>query len=61
MCGTSPRLAQPLSENEFSTEQTLALIEKIIAFYAANAMPHERLGELIERKRLKTLQAAVGL
>lgn len=47
--GSCPRLAQEVTEEEVSIEQALRLVDQIVAYYAANARPGERLGELMER------------
>ncbi len=57
--GTSkPRLADTLAE-DLDTDQALALIEKVIAFYQENAKKHERIGKMIDRLELDAVQAAV--
>ncbi|MFP4039258.1 MAG: NAD(P)/FAD-dependent oxidoreductase [Desulfosudaceae bacterium] len=57
--GTSkPRLADTLAE-DLDSEEALRLIEKVVAFYKDNAKKHERIGKMIDRLGLETLQAAV--
>ena len=45
--GPKPRLAQELATN-LSDEEALALIEKIIEYFKANAQPRRRLGAMLE-------------
>jgi len=57
--GTSkPRLADTLAE-DLDTDQALALIEKVVAFYQENAKKHERIGKMIDRLGLDAVKAAV--
>ncbi|HNX76607.1 MAG TPA: NAD(P)/FAD-dependent oxidoreductase [Candidatus Rifleibacterium sp.] len=46
--GAMPRLANELAA-DLDDEQALAMIDKLIAFYRANARPHQRMGLMIER------------
>jgi len=46
--GVKPRLAQELAK-DLTEEQAMALIEKIVDYYKANAGPHKRLGAMIEK------------
>ncbi|AEH45258.1 nitrite and sulphite reductase 4Fe-4S region [Thermodesulfatator indicus DSM 15286] len=46
--GAKPRLAQTLTEN-ISSEEALAIADKIIKFYEAHAKKTDRLGRLIDR------------
>ncbi len=61
MGGSYPRLAEPLLFDEVSTETALELVEKLFAYYQKNARAGERLGELIDRLGLHTLQRALGV
>jgi NAD(P)H-nitrite reductase large subunit len=61
MGGSMPRLAQPISLDEFSTEQALDYVEKVVSFFQAHARGKERLGEVLDRVKLKTLQQALAL
>jgi NAD(P)H-nitrite reductase large subunit len=56
--GSSPRLSQEVAR-DLSTEQALALIDKIIAYYNANASPKQRLGSMIDKIGFDTVKAAV--
>jgi NAD(P)H-nitrite reductase large subunit len=47
--GSCARLADLLTVKEFSTEEALEIVEKIIAFYQQKARPGERLGETMDR------------
>jgi len=58
--GTLPRLGH-LVAKDLPTEETLALIDRIVAYYRAHAKPKERLGKTIERRGLDHLKAALGL
>jgi NAD(P)H-nitrite reductase large subunit len=58
--GARARIADKLTEN-LSTEQALAMIDKLVAFYQANAKPGERLGRTIERLGLDTVKSALGI
>ena len=54
-----PRLADTLIEGIASDEKALALVEKVIDFYRANAEKPERIGAMIDRIGLDALKAAV--
>ncbi|HSA03291.1 MAG TPA: NAD(P)/FAD-dependent oxidoreductase [Candidatus Paceibacterota bacterium] len=58
--GTNPRLANTLAQR-IETDQAVSLVEKIIAYYEANALPKERMGKLIERLGLAHMEEALGL
>jgi NAD(P)H-nitrite reductase large subunit len=58
--GTIPRLGEVLVQR-ISTEQALAIIDKILEYYRANAKPKERIGRMIERLGLDELEEAAGL
>lgn len=58
-CGTSKsRLADTLVEG-LETEQALAMVEKVVAYYKENAKKFERMGKMIDRLGLDELKAAV--
>ena len=60
-CGAGrPRLADKIAD-ALTTEQALALVDKLVEFFAANARPHDRMGRLIERIGLDALCRAVGV
>lgn len=56
--GSSPRLSQEIAR-DLTTEQALDLIDKIIAYYNANASPKQRLGSMIDKIGFDTVKAAV--
>jgi NAD(P)H-nitrite reductase large subunit len=56
--GAKPRLAVELAK-DLSEEQTVELIDKIIAYYKANAKPHQRLGAMIEKMGFEAFKSAV--
>lgn len=58
--GVSPRIAEILAK-DLSTEDALALVDKIVAYYRVNAKPRERLGRMIERVGMAELQRALGM
>lgn len=58
--GTNPRLGEILAQR-IDTEQALALMDKILAYYRANANPKERMGRMIERLGLDHMEDALGL
>jgi NAD(P)H-nitrite reductase large subunit len=58
--GVSPRIAEILAK-DLSTEDALALVDKIVAYYRVNAKPRERLGRMIERVGMDELQRALGM
>jgi NAD(P)H-nitrite reductase large subunit len=58
--GTNPRLGEILSQR-IDTDAALTLVDKIIDYYRANAKPKERMGRMIERLGLETLEEALGL
>jgi NAD(P)H-nitrite reductase large subunit len=57
--GAQPRIGQTLMKG-LKDEQTLALIERVLQYYKANAKKGERLGMLIDRLGLDGLKAAVS-
>lgn len=56
--GPRPRLSQAIADN-LSTEDALALVDTIIAYYQANAKRMERVGRMIERIGLDAFKTAV--
>lgn len=56
--GARPRLAETLTEG-LSTEDALALVEKVIGYFRENATPRERLGRTIDRVGGDAFRAAV--
>jgi NAD(P)H-nitrite reductase large subunit len=56
--GASARIAD-LVAKDLSTEDALALVDRIMDYYGANAKPRERLGRMIERIGLDEFQRAV--
>ncbi len=43
------------------TDAALALVDKILDYYRANAKPKERVGRMIERLSLEAMEDALGL
>jgi NAD(P)H-nitrite reductase large subunit len=58
--GTNPRLGDILAQR-IDTETALALVDKIVAYYQTNAKPKERMGRMIERLGLETIEESLGL
>jgi NAD(P)H-nitrite reductase large subunit len=58
--GPNPRLADLLAK-DLGTDETLALIDKVVAYYRANAKPRERIGRMIERIGLQNLQEQLSI
>jgi NAD(P)H-nitrite reductase large subunit len=58
--GTTPRLGDVLVQR-IDTDEALAVIDRIIDYYQANAKPKERMGKMIERLGLTHMEEAVGL
>lgn len=56
--GAKPRLSQPLADN-LSDEEVLAMIEKVVEVYQANAKPRQRIGAMIETMGFDAFRAAV--
>ncbi len=56
--GTKARLSREIARG-LSEEQALALIDKIMEYYKANARPHQRLGALIEKMGFDEFKSAV--
>ena len=58
--GPRPRLAQAIAEN-LTTEEALDLVERIVAYYQANAKRMERVGRMIERVGIEEFKAGIGV
>lgn len=58
--GTNPRLGTVLVQS-IDADHVLAMVEKIIDYYRANAKPKERMGKMIERLGLAHMEEALGL
>lgn len=56
--GAKPRLARELAK-DVSADEALTLVDKVIAYYRANARPHQRLGSLIEKMGFEPFSVAV--
>jgi len=56
--GARPRLAQELTR-DLTGEEAVRLVDKIIAYYQANAKPRQRLGALIEKIGLDAFRQAI--
>ena len=56
--GPRPRLARPLADN-LTTEDALALLDKVVDYYKANANRMERIGRMIERIGFDEFKAAM--
>jgi NAD(P)H-nitrite reductase large subunit len=56
--GVKPRLGKELVK-DISTEKVIELVEKIIAYYKANAKPHQRLGSMLEKMDLDQFRSAI--
>lgn len=56
--GGRPRLAQELAK-DLSTEEAIALVDKIIEYYKANGKPRRRLGAMIEKVGFDNFKKAV--
>jgi len=56
--GGRPRLAQELAK-DLSTEEAIALVDKIIEYYKANGKPRRRLGAMIEKMGFDNFKSAV--
>ena len=55
---STPRIAQILLE-DLSSDEAIARIQKVIAFYQENGKKLERIGKMIDRIGFETLKAAV--
>jgi len=58
--GANPRLGEVLAQR-ISTAEALALVERIVEFYRANARPRERMGKMVERLGLSSIEESLGL
>jgi NAD(P)H-nitrite reductase large subunit len=58
--GPNPRLADLLAK-DLDTDEALALIDKVVEYYRANAKPRERIGRMIERIGLENVRHALAL
>ncbi|MCK4753129.1 MAG: NAD(P)/FAD-dependent oxidoreductase [Planctomycetes bacterium] len=56
--GAKARLSRELAK-ELTEEQVLDLIEKIIAYYKANAKPHQRLGAMLDKMEFDEFKSAM--
>jgi len=56
--GGRPRLAQELAK-DLSTEEAIALVDKIIEYYKANGKTRRRLGTMIEKMGFDNFESAV--
>jgi len=56
--GARPRLSEPIAD-ALPAEEALALIDRVIAWFADSGKPHERLGRTIERIGKDAFLAAV--
>lgn len=54
-----PRLADTVAE-ELSSEQALAVIDKIVGYYRENANKHERMGKMMDRLGVDNFCQAIG-
>jgi len=58
--GALPRMGQ-LVAKDLTTAEALALLDRIVAYYRANARPKERIGKTIARLGIDELKSALGL
>jgi NAD(P)H-nitrite reductase large subunit len=58
--GARPRIADTIAM-DLSTEDALALIDKVVDYFRENAKPKERIGKTIDRLGLQHLEKALGL
>lgn len=58
--GTNPRIGEIIAQR-IDTEQALALIDKILAYYRDHAKPKERIGRMVERLGLDHMEDSLGL
>jgi NAD(P)H-nitrite reductase large subunit len=58
--GSNPRLADLLTK-DLGTDEAMALVDKLVDFYRANAKPRERMGRMVERLGLECIQQALGI
>lgn len=58
--GTTPRLGEILAQR-IDTDTALTLLDRILDFYRTHAKPKERMGRMIERMGLETMEEALEL
>jgi NAD(P)H-nitrite reductase large subunit len=58
--GAVPRIGEIIAQR-LDTEEALALVDKIVEYFRANAKPNERMGRMIARLGLTDMEDAVGL
>ena len=58
--GAKPRLAEQITEG-LTDEEAIAMVDKIVEYFKANAKPKERLGRTIDRLGLDSLKKSVGI
>ena len=56
--GGRPRLAQELAK-DLSTDEAIALVDRIIEYYKANSQPRRRLGAMIEKMGFDNFKSVV--
>lgn len=56
--GTCARLGKELTESEVSTEKALAIVDRLVEFFAANGQRGERFGDVIARVGMKAVREA---
>jgi len=56
--GARPRLSQELAR-DLTTENALTLVDKVVAYYKANAAPRQRMGDMIDKIGFDTFAKAV--
>jgi NAD(P)H-nitrite reductase large subunit len=56
--GAKPRLSQELAR-DLKTEDALMLVDKVIAYYKANAAPRQRMGDMIDKIGFDTFAKAL--
>ena len=56
--GVKPRLGNEVAQG-LNQEEVLALVDRIVTYYKANANKNERLGRMIDRLGLETVQGAI--
>lgn len=56
--GGRPRLAQEVAKG-LSTEDAIALVDKIVEYFKANGKPHQRMGSMIEKMGFDEFKSAV--
>ncbi len=57
--GGKPRIAD-LVAKELSDDEAMAMVDKVVEYFKANAKPHERVGRLIDRLGLEDIKQAAG-